>query len=88
MTPAEEEELSKKLSMLNKVLDHEVDFISNQHQRIRSEGFQITPNPSSDVSAITNDDVDIMHKTSIGDSDNEAFYPAKKTSIIITGPDG
>lgn len=41
LSSVEERELSQKLSMLNRILNEEVEILSNQTKKIQSEGFDI-----------------------------------------------
>lgn len=96
LTAEEEEELSQKLSMLNKVLDQEVEVISNQHRRIKSEGFQITQSSDDSFSSRQdNGSSNLLRTTSNnsirnddGEENEDTFFSEKNISITVHEPQG
>lgn len=89
LSQAEEDELARKLSMLNKILETEVETLTLQQNKIRSEGFQIQKE-SLAISEIEEkdlpdygQDISLLTDASIGDDD--LFHsPAKKQQNVLS----
>ena len=76
----EHEVLSRKLSMLNKILESEVETISKQQNKIRTEGFTIDQGKKLSEETIIEEDSSLLTNCSIGD--DETFVSPQKEEMM------